>query len=134
MLLTWKNSYSVKVKSFDDAHKDLIALINEIHENMQSEKKMEVVASVLDQLSNYTEKHFSEEEELMKKNEFPYYDDHAAEHSKFIKEINRLREKFETNSNLINIQVLYFLKDWLTNHILNTDKKYSGFFNEKGIQ
>lgn len=133
LLLTWNDSYSVNIAKFDEAHKELITLINEIHENMKAEKSPEVVGEVLRKLSRYTQEHFSAEESLMKKHDYPYFDDHKSEHSHFILEIDKLTEKYESSSNLINIQVLYFLKDWLTNHILNTDKRYSDFFNSKGI-
>lgn len=29
-------------------------------------------------------------------------------------------------------RLIYFLKDWLTNHIMQTDWRYSVFFKEKG--
>jgi len=33
----------------------------------------------------------------------------------------------------ITLEVMNFLKDWLSHHILSVDKKYAPFLNEKGI-
>jgi hemerythrin len=33
-LITWNDGYSVKVKQFDDQHKKLIDMVNELHDAM----------------------------------------------------------------------------------------------------
>ena len=134
MILEWKDKYSVKVARFDEAHQKLIDMINEIHDNMKAGKNIEVIRQVVIRLFDYAESHFKEEELMMVKAEYPHVEAHRQEHVKFIAEITSMREKLNTSSNLLNIQLLYFLKDWLTNLIMSTDMKYSDFFNEKGIK
>jgi len=34
---------------------------------------------------------------------------------------------------VVNVDLLNFLKSWLQNHILGTDKKYAPFLNGKGV-
>jgi hemerythrin-like metal-binding protein len=70
----------------------------------------------------------------MKKFEYPDMENHNKEHGRFIDELVIIREKLDHHGNLLNVQLLYILKDWLINHILKTDMKYSGFFIEKGIK
>ncbi len=133
MILEWKEKYSVKIERFDNAHKKLINLINEVHENMKAGKDMEIIRKVIINLFDYAESHFQEEEELMVKYNYQHLEAHRKEHEKFIGEISNMREKLNSSSNLVNIQLLYFLKDWLTNHIMSTDMKYSEFFREQGF-
>lgn len=133
MFLEWDESYSVKISKFDNAHQHLIQLINTIHDNLNSGKDIEITKNVLVDLKKYTQTHFEEEIALLQTYNYPDLDDHEKEHSNFISELDSLQLKLKTNSNLLNIQILYFLKDWLTNHILNTDKRYSEYFVKNGI-
>ena len=134
MLIEWKDKYSVKVSKFDGAHKVLIDMINQVHENMTAGKSMDVIRDIVYRLFDYAESHFMEEEKLMTLHDYPHLEAHKEQHQKFIHEVQQLKDKLDKGSNLINIQVLYFLKDWLTNHIMTTDMKYSDFFNDKGIK
>ena len=34
---------------------------------------------------------------------------------------------------MLSLEVMNFLKDWLKNHIQDSDQKYGQFLNEKGI-
>jgi hemerythrin len=51
----------------------------------------------------------------------------------FVKEITDFKAKFDTANFTISIGLMSFLKDWLVNHIMVTDKKYTLFFNDKGV-
>ena len=35
---------------------------------------------------------------------------------------------------ILTLEVMNFLKDWLTGHILGVDKKYAPFFAAKGLK
>jgi len=123
-MLEWKDNYTVSIERFDEAHRHLIGLINKLQDNIEQNKSRDVLESVLNELKSYTLSHFSEEEKLMEDNNYPNLSEHQQEHAKFIKEINVIEEKLNKNSNLLNIQLMYFLNNWLINHILSTDQKY----------
>jgi len=40
---------------------------------------------------------------------------------------------YQANKLGLTIDIMNFLKDWISNHIQITDKKYSMTFNENGI-
>jgi hemerythrin len=39
----------------------------------------------------------------------------------------------DTGDFMIGVEVLAFLKDWLTNHIMKSDMAYSDFLVSKGV-
>ena len=75
-LITWNDVYSVKVKQFDDQHKKLIDLVNQLHDAMKVGKGGQVIGDVLKALIDYTGSHFAAEERLMKLYNYPDYEQH----------------------------------------------------------
>ena len=100
---------------------------------MREGKADEVVESVLNDLIEYTRYHFSWEEELFTSNGYPQAEMHKTEHKKMIKEVLLLHRNLVTGDKLIVTEVMNFLVDWLSLHIMGTDKKYSSYLNSKGI-
>ena len=133
VLLNWDNKYSVQVKEIDEQHKSWINLINYMHEAMKAGKGKDVLGDILDEVLNYTVYHFSSEEKLFNKYNFPDAAAHKKLHDDFVKEFKKLKQDFDKGSTLLSIDVMQRLKNWLTNHILSTDKQYSAFLNSKGL-
>lgn len=133
-LFQWTETYSVSVSAFDNQHKVLVDLINKLFDAMKEGRGKDVLSKIFDDLIDYTVIHFQTEEKLFKENHYPDETAHKNAHEALTTKALALRDKFKSGDNLISIDVLNFLKDWLTNHILDMDKKYSKFFNDKGIK
>ena len=132
-LFNWNDSYSVKVKQFDDQHKKLVEMLNELHDAMMVGKGKDVLGQVLDKLIKYTGTHFSDEEKLMKLHNYPGYENQKKEHNKLVMEVLDVQKQFQSGNLAITQTVMTFLKDWLQKHIKGEDSKYAQFFNSKGI-
>jgi hemerythrin len=132
-LVTWDTSYSVSVKSCDAAHQKLFDLINALHEAMKLGKGRTIIADIVRELDAYTHTHFQAEEALMERAQYAALSPHRLEHKKFIAQVKQFRDELEAGSKGDPIGVLSLLKDWLSNHIKQTDKKYSETLNSRGI-
>ncbi|MFN8256294.1 MAG: bacteriohemerythrin [Bacteroidales bacterium] len=130
-LFVWKENYSVKVKSIDDQHKKLIDMINEFYDNITHRSNKENVTTLLTNLKKYVEFHFSLEERYMVLADYQGYNQHKKEHEKFTAKIADLEERITTGKLVLSLEVTTFLKDWLINHILVSDQKYSEVFAKK---
>jgi hemerythrin len=84
-------------------------------------------------MKTYTIHHFSTEELYMKRFSYPEYEEHRKEHQNFINKVNAVEEKLQKGTMVISFEITSFLKDWIKNHIQNTDKKYTEFFLKHGI-
>ncbi len=126
-LLSWKNSYSVNVRQFDDQHKVLFDLLNELYEAMQQGKGRERVRDVISNLVRYTREHFSAEENAMRNAGYPEYPHHKQEHDAFTSKVLAFEADFEAGNVLLSVDLMNFLRDWLTGHILKSDKRYAPF-------
>ena len=133
-LVTWDQSYSVSVKKLDEQHQKLFALLNALHEAMHQGKGRAMVQDTLRELAAYTVTHFRAEEELMRKTNFAGLAAHQAEHQKFVARVNQFTEDLNAGRNASPIAILGFIKDWLAQHILRTDRAYAAYLNAQGVQ
>ena len=132
--ISWDESYSVSVKQLDEEHKKLVGMINELHEAMQVGKGKEILSSILDRMINYVGTHFSNEEKYMEKFSYPASDVHKKEHNDFVKKTVEFQQNFNDGKLGLSIEIMFFLKEWLLNHIKGSDQNYGPFFNKKGLE
>ena len=60
----------------------------------------------------------------MKKWNYPGYVYHKGEHTQFVSKVAAFQADCEAGKVAMSLEVLSFLKDWVSNHIQITDKKY----------
>ena len=130
----WKDEYSVGIAQIDTQHKKLVSLLNDLYGAMKEGKGNEILDQVLKGLVDYTKTHFATEENLMKMHKFPGYEDHKKKHEAMAGHVLGLYEKLKQDKKFNTLEIANYLKDWLKNHILGTDKLYRAFLNDKGVR
>ncbi|MBU2643272.1 bacteriohemerythrin [bacterium] len=123
-LMRWDNSFILNIPEVDEQHKRLVDLVNQLHAAMKQKRDNSSVSEVLNGLSDYTVSHFSMEEKLMKQAGYDQLVAHQALHSDLVKQITDFKTKFEGGDAMVSMELMDFLKDWLTRHIKGTDKQY----------
>jgi hemerythrin-like metal-binding protein len=132
-MFEWKPQYSVNIASIDGQHQNLFRMAEELHLAMCSGQGKPVLAKILDRLVQYTKVHFTHEERLMNLHRYPELAAHVAEHCALTKQVLAFQADFESGKALITVQVLQFLKNWLRNHIAESDHKYAPFLKQKAV-
>ncbi len=125
VVFPWKDSYSVGIAEIDTQHKGLIKLINDLHVAMQAGKAKEVLGSIIDELIRYTERHFRDEEAMLRAKGYSKLVAHHGIHVDLTRQVVELRERFQSSQLTLSIDVMHFLRDWLSNHILTHDQAYA---------
>lgn len=135
-LMEWYPGLSVGVAQFDEEHKRLVKLLNELHDSMLKGRGRETLGKTLDSLIAYTRSHFANEERLMKQHGFPGYAGHKAEHDALAKQVLAVQAKQQSGDGgaALTMDVFKFLKDWLTKHIMGSDCSYTAFMNARGVK
>ena len=132
-LFKWTDDLSVNIKEIDRQHKMLVDNINELWRAMKDGEAREVIGGILKGLVDYTKVHFTYEEDLMEKHGYPGLAHQKKTHQIFVQKVSDFEEKNKQGKFMLSIEVMNYLKEWLQKHILVTDKKYTAFFNEKGV-
>ncbi|MDR2869413.1 MAG: bacteriohemerythrin [Deferribacteraceae bacterium] len=124
-LAKWTDALSVHIEQFDNEHKQLIDIINNLHAACGEGKTLEAIRHSIDELVAYTKTHFKHEEEYLEKIDCPNYDLQVEQHEKFISKIDEFQERFDNGTMNSPISMFAFLSSWLVNHIQKVDVLYA---------
>jgi hemerythrin len=132
--IEWRTEFGVGISTIDAQHSKLVQLINKLYDGMMRGAGENVLGGVLEELENYAKTHFALEERLLNSNGYPDYKAHKAEHDKLSRQVDQYVAAHDAGKVQLSKEVLIFLKNWLENHILNTDKQYSQFLIDHGVR
>ena len=130
-LIKWRDSYSVGVDKFDEEHKLLVDLINELFEVVRDKKNVNSLQDAIAKLIEYTRIHFADEEEAMEEVAYPYLEEHKEIHANLLQQVLEFQEELRSEKEELRTDFYKFLREWLTNHILDEDMKYSAYLSQK---
>ncbi len=131
MTVQWKDKLLIGVPEIDAEHRYLIALVNNIIEKYHSNKLEASLAKVYAHLINYTNKHFKNEESLMRAVGYPLLAEHKQKHEFLEDTTSELAEMFLSGQQSISVDTLNFLKNWVIDHVLLEDKKIGAFLAKR---
>lgn len=123
MAVNWNPAYETGIAEVDNAHKNLFEVIDKLTNAMKSGNGKQEVLQTVNFLEKYAVKHFSHEEECMRKYQCPAAQANIKAHGEFKKYVSDLKQKLE-QSEVGSVMVLEIhgeLASWLRNHITKID-------------
>lgn len=132
-LFVWKKDYSVGVDLLDDHHKNLFRILNVLYENTMQPRVVDEVLPIIAELREYTRYHFAAEELHMQDKGFPEIADHIVKHRNFTHQIEELQSQHRNDDLEDTRKLIVVLGNWLLNHVLVEDRKYSEWHKGDGI-
>jgi len=125
--MRWLDLYSTGIEKVDRQHENLTDLLNCLNEAWRTGKSHDVLLFRLDQLLAAVGGHFRDEEQLMIETEYPDLDLHKAEHDFLLEKVLQFRTQFAAEEAELTESMLDFLRDWLRDHILISDRRLGRF-------
>lgn len=133
--IDWNESYEVGIELIDHDHQKLVGLLNQVVSAANFHMGESYIRSVIGELIDYTKYHFEREEGLMKENDYPDLEAHLAQHRAMVAEVEKFSKRIESRPNCeddVCMEVYQYLKNWLINHIVHTDKELGQYLIAKG--
>ncbi len=128
-LIQWRKALSVGVPELDADHRKLIRYFNELQEARQAGGDFKASARVMINLVRYTDAHFRREEKAMVAVSYPDFNDHKKEHDAGRLQVLRMAQGFVENPRGgVDDRMMDFLSDWLTDHIIESDRPIGEYF------
>jgi len=128
-LLKWDNNYSVSIEVIDAHHRKIIQILNMLHDAILQKTEHEVMEKILGALTVCVEQNFPEEEALLRTAGYPRLEEHLDSHRNLSQRLWNLQARYEEGDDL-TYDVMNFLTSWITEHIMQEDKRYESYLQE----
>lgn len=122
-LLQWKDEYMVGITEVDHEHRELIALINELHENAKADPDIDRVLEALGEIFALISAHFALEEKMMRETHYPAYGDHKEDHETLLDDLRDIMDDVEDDGSFDEQQLSIDLNRWFSDHFRTHDAK-----------
>lgn len=132
-LLAWNDMFSVGVLEIDNQHRQLIELTNRLNAAMTAELDHRVLSGILSDLLAYTQTHFAYEERLMDQHRYADREQHLLEHRKLVQIVVDFQDRFALGEVDLTGDLMLLLRDWLSRHIMNSDRALGKALNQRGV-
>lgn len=134
MKTIWKKEYETGFQKIDDQHIEIVKIIQNLEENLHNTVDIPRITEIVMDLKIYTISHLDFEERLFKKYNYKGndLDSHLNKHNDFRNKISEFLVGEVYVQSELAYKISSFLKDWLINHILETDVKFVKFLKDTG--
>jgi len=130
---TWSDDLATGNSLIDAQHKELIGAINALIEACGSGQGRASLDRTMSFLSDYTAKHFADEERLQQQYKYPGYIDHVKLHDAFKAQVKALAKDLSEQGPTIVLvgKVNTAIGGWLLAHIKREDTKVAAHIKSR---
>ena len=133
MTIEWTDNLSVGNELIDYQHQRLVEMLNEAIDNQGAEIGSEEMVDLLSKMTAYAGEHFLAEEQYMQEISYPHLKQHKTEHKKFKEQVARFCIDVMESKNTVAGDILDFLAQWMTDHLILSDSKYKEYADSQAI-
>lgn len=126
--IEWDEKLAFGVPAIDDDHRELVDCYNRLFRAIFTDHDGAAARTLFEALVERTEDHFHREEILMERFGYPDLAAHKAEHQCLLVSARLLQERILASGSLpVTCHRFAFLRSWLLNHIIGTDRALARF-------
>ncbi|MDR1099355.1 MAG: bacteriohemerythrin [Treponema sp.] len=131
-LIDWNDRYRIGIPLIDKQHKKLIDMTNTLYTACLAgdEAARTHFLKTIHEAVDYVRFHFSTEEKILERINFPDIIAHKKQHEDFVKEIIQQVQAFQQGKKFVPNIFVRYLRDWILTHIAVSDKIYSAYLVE----
>ena len=121
------DEFRTQIPLVDKEHETLFNLVRQTYELVHDEfrvDKFDDIIEIIEELRDYTIKHFADEERYMKSINYDGLPEQVAAHTAFVEKLNNIDfDEIDRDQEDALDKLIKFLLNWLVQHILKVDKK-----------
>ncbi len=132
--MIWYDNYNIGVEQVDKQHRQLAKTIKKLQKSLTQGRFTPETGETLKFLVDYTKHHFAEEEALMEDIGYEEIDHHRKLHKKLVNQVVEILLNLKKGKQIDAYELIDFLTEWLTNHIVHEDKKIGKAIERQGYK
>jgi hemerythrin len=134
MSIEWQKEMNSGVPALDFQHQKIFETIGDIFRQCEAGASLEELEYIFASLDLYAQKHFSYEENLQQKSNYPELKSQQDHHQLFFKELEELKNMLKGEESSLKEVAMASkgkLIRWWILHIKNMDRKFIEFLKER---
>ena len=109
-------------KSIDNEHRVQLGMLKALCDAVEEGEPAAKIHEILNQLTAYSELHFTSEELLMRMYAYPDYDDHVLDHVAMTERLNQIMRRYAEGQDRMALQTANEMREFLLGHINSRDQ------------
>jgi len=125
-IIEWSEDLGLGIDEIDRDHIMWIDMYNALYRAAQAGADKSTLLMNFDEIVSHTRFHFVNEDAFMDEKGFEGAREHKAEHAKMLRQMKELRQGLqEAKTQEATIETVIVLRDWLLQHILESDREFT---------
>jgi hemerythrin-like metal-binding protein len=123
-LIEWRKEFDTGIAAVDHEHRELVGLINELHEAVDADAPRARVAEFLGEVFAKISAHFALEETIMRKHHYDQYMEHKTDHEALLDRLRDIMDDHEAGAYVDYQAALQSsVRDWFVDHFKSKDAR-----------
>jgi hemerythrin-like metal-binding protein len=125
--IVWNDSLNTGIRAIDEQHRSIVALLNDMFPLLQARVSATKIQPLVNRLKDYTEIHFTDEEQILAECGYPQRQSHLASHRALLNKTHELHRMSVYEPQESIFELFEFVRNWWLNHICKADMDWAHF-------
>jgi len=122
-LLEWREDFSVGVPAVDHEHRELIDLINRLHDQLVRPVSESSIDEFLGEIYARIAAHLALEERIMHARHYDRYREHKEDHERLLDDLRDIMDRHEDSYDYDDTELAGTLEHWFGDHFRTHDAR-----------
>jgi hemerythrin-like metal-binding protein len=123
-LLQWQDNFRIGIEEVDHEHRELIELINTLHDSLAADRSAGRVEAFLGEVLTDISAHFALEEKVMRARRYDALAEHKADHERLLDDLRDLMDEQAAGVALDDHRFAARLSAWFGGHFATHDARF----------
>ena len=122
-LIEWKDEFNLGIEGVDSEHRDLVALINTLHDSMLAGASPADIVEGISEIYTLVSTHFEREEAFMRETRYMAYAEHKEDHEVLLDDLREIIDQVRSGDTCAETRLSDDLQYWFSEHFRTHDAR-----------